>query len=100
MLAACAAAGFTPRIAGSAPWHAAGGLIAIGRGVSLAPESTAARLAREPGVVAMPLADAPLRELRLIRPARVHRTPAGRDLEANLREAAEQLRCPQALYPR
>jgi DNA-binding transcriptional LysR family regulator len=88
MLAACAAAGFAPRIAGSAAWHAAGRLIAIGLGVALAPASTAERLAREAGVVARPLADGPVRELRLIRSPHTRRTPAERDLEAHLHEAA------------
>jgi DNA-binding transcriptional LysR family regulator len=88
VLAACAAAGFTPRIAGSAGWHAAGELISIGLGVALAPERTAARVARESAVIAKPLADIPVRELRLLKPLRARRTPAERDLERHLREAA------------
>lgn len=91
VLGACAAAGFSPRIVGSAAWHAAGSLIAIGLGVALAPESTAARLALDPRVVGKALADVPVRELRLITPPRAHRTPAERDLELNLREAARRL---------
>ena len=92
MLAACAAAGFVPRIVGTAGWHAASRLIAIGVGLALAPESTAARLARERGVVAKTLAGVPTRELRLITPPRARRTPADRDLEAKLLEAARKLR--------
>jgi DNA-binding transcriptional LysR family regulator len=88
VLAACAAAGFAPRIAGAAGWHAAGRLIGLGLGVALAPERTGAHVAREPGVVARPLSDAPARELRLLRPPRARRTPAEADLEARLREAA------------
>ncbi|HTI32189.1 MAG TPA: LysR family transcriptional regulator [Miltoncostaea sp.] len=90
VLAACAAAGFGPRIAGTAGWDAAGRLIGAGLGVALAPERTAARVAREPGVVARPLADAPSRELRLVRSPRTRRTPVERDLEADLLEAAGQ----------
>lgn len=92
VLAACAAAGFTPRIVGTATWHAAARLVAAGVGVALAPQSTAGRLAHEPAVTARALADVPLRELRLIKPARAQRTPAERDLEANLHACAEQLR--------
>ncbi len=88
VLAACAQAGFTPRIVSSAAWHAAERLIAIGVGVALAPASTGMRLEREPGVVAKPLADVPVRELRLIRAPRARQTPAERDLETELRAAA------------
>ena len=46
------------------------------------------RLEREPGVVAKPLTDVPVRELRLIRAPRARQTPAERDLETELRAAA------------
>ena len=94
VLAACAAAGFTPRIAGSAAWDSVGRLIGIGLGVALAPESTAVRLAQDPAVVARTLADMPVRELRLIRAPRARRTPVERDLEAHLREAARRFASP------
>lgn len=90
VLDACAAAGFLPRIVGSVGWHAAQTLIAIGLGVALAPKSTAVHLVRDPRVLAKELADVPIRELRLITPPRAHRTPAERDLELNLREAAKR----------
>lgn len=88
VLAACSQAGFAPRIVSSAAWHAAERLIAIGVGVALAPAGTGMRLAREPGVVAKPLADVPVRELRLIRAPRARQSPAERDLETELRAAA------------
>ena len=88
----CAAAGFTPRIVASAGWHAAARLIAIGLGVALAPQSTATQLGQDPSIVAKTLKATPTRELRLITPPRAHRTAAERDLEANLREAADGMR--------
>lgn len=88
VLAACAAAGFSPRITGSASWDAAGPLVGAGIGVALAPEGAAAAVARERGVVARPLADGPVRELRLIRPPGRRRTPVERDLEEDLLQAA------------
>jgi DNA-binding transcriptional LysR family regulator len=91
VLVACAQAGFTPRIVSSAGWHAAEQLIAIGVGVALAPASTGTRLEREPGVVAKPLTDVPVRELRLIRAPRTRRTPAERELETELRAAASRV---------
>jgi DNA-binding transcriptional LysR family regulator len=87
---AYAEAGFTPRIVGSVAWHAAERLIAIGLALALAPQSTGARLARHPDLVAKPLTKAPVRELRLITPARPRRTPVERELEAHLHDAATQ----------
>jgi DNA-binding transcriptional LysR family regulator len=92
VLGACAAAGFTPRIVASAGWHAAARLIAIGLGVALAPQSTATQLGQDPSVVAKRLKGTPTRELRLITPPRARRTGAERDLEGNLREAADGMR--------
>jgi DNA-binding transcriptional LysR family regulator len=100
VLDACAAAGFTPRIVGSAGWHAAERLIASGLGVALAPASTAAQLAGGPGVLAKPLADVPIRELWLMTPPRAHRTPAERDLELHLRRAASRLGTTRGRPPR
>jgi DNA-binding transcriptional LysR family regulator len=91
VLAACAAAGFTPRVAASAAWHAAERLVGIGLGVALAPQSTAARLALGHQVVARDLADAPVRELCLVRAPRSRPTPAVRALAAALSEAAAHL---------
>jgi hypothetical protein len=48
----------------------------------------AAAVARDAGVAARPLADAPVRELRLIRAPGTRRTPVERELEEDLREAA------------
>jgi DNA-binding transcriptional LysR family regulator len=88
VLSACAAAGFSPRIAGSVGWHAAERLIAIGLGVALAPETTGARLARERGIRAEQLRERPVRELRLISATRTRRPSVERELEACLRESA------------
>jgi hypothetical protein len=70
--------------------HAAGPLIAIGVGVALAPETTAARVADEPGVVVRTLRRPPVRELRLLRARRVRATPGERDLEAGFRSVAQR----------
>jgi DNA-binding transcriptional LysR family regulator len=61
--AACAAAGFTPRIAAAASWGSAERLIAAGVGIALAPTPTDAPGA---GVVVRPLVDGPRRHLVLI----------------------------------
>ncbi len=88
VLAACAAAGFTPRISGTAAWDATARLVGIGVGVALAPRATAARLARQSSAVARPLDDEPARELRLLQAPRARRTLVERDLESCLRRAA------------
>jgi len=88
VLAACATAGFAPRVVATAGWDATPRLIATGLGVALAPRGTAARLGRRAGVVARAVAGAPQRELLLIRPPRPRRTPVERDLERHLRDAA------------
>ena len=84
VLAACASAGFAPRIVATAGWHAAPALITAGLGVALAPESTATQLR---GIAVRPLAGGPERTLELVRPPRVSRTAAERELERLLREA-------------
>ena len=88
VLAACAAAGFAPRVVASAGWHASAPLIAAGLGVALAPRSTAAGL---PGVATRELAGAPERELVLIRAPRARATPVERDLERLLRATSSRL---------
>ncbi len=85
---AFARAGFSPHIAGSVGWEAAGRLIAIGVGLALAPEGIARRLTSTDAVVGRPLAEDPMRELRLIVSTRRHRTAVERELAGHLREAA------------
>lgn len=86
VMAACAGAGFSPRIIGTATWHAAGPLIAAGLGVALAPRSAGARLCSDSAVVVRSLGEAPERELVLVR-ARREATPVEGDLERELRRA-------------
>jgi len=87
LMAACAGAGFAPRVVATAGWHATPDLIAAGLGLALAPADTARRL-RRGGVAVRAITGAPERTLELIRPPRVRRTAAERELERLLHQAA------------
>jgi DNA-binding transcriptional LysR family regulator len=90
VVAACARAGFAPRVVASATWYAAEELIAVGLAVALAPECTTRRLRLTDAVAARHLTAAPVRELLLVKAPRRERTPVELDLAEHLRAAAER----------
>ena len=87
--AACAAAGFTPRIAAAASWGSAERLIAAGVGIALAPTPTVAPGA---GVAVRPLADGPRRHLVLIERPGAAGSAVTVDLRRALTAASERFR--------
>jgi DNA-binding transcriptional LysR family regulator len=83
--AACARAGFTPRITATAGWGATERLVAAGVGIALAPGSIATSV---PGVTLRPLHGGPQRQLMLLRSGLGRPTPAAEELAVLLHEAA------------
>jgi len=87
--AACAAAGFTPRIAAAASWGSAERLIAAGVGIALAPTPT---VAPATDVVVRPLTDGPRRHLVLIERPGASGSAVTVDLRRVLIAASERFR--------
>jgi molybdate transport repressor ModE-like protein len=88
LLRACAAAGFTPRIAfATDDYVAVQRLVAVGLGVALLPELILGTV-RLPGVLARPLTSAPERRILAVTPAGAQQPPAVAATLAALQEAS------------
>src|SRR6266540_1680682 len=88
LLRACAAAGFTPRIAfATDDYVAVQRLVAVGLGVALLPELVLGTV-QLPGMLARPLTSAPERRILVVTPAAAQQPPAVAATVAALQQAA------------